>query len=120
MTEVDYSAQSGDHSAANGHILNGDVHYSVDDHFAYFRDVYNRANDNFLVQKAKDSYGSVKHRYQFVENALNVVEDRVAEAAQVAAPLYENYCFPTTDRLFSIYNKGLISVELKPYPSLLL
>jgi hypothetical protein len=107
MTEVDYSAQSGDHSAANGHILNGDVHYSVDDHFSYFRDVYNRANDNFLVQKAKDSYGSVKHRYQFVENALNVVEDRVAEAAQVAAPLYENYCFPTTDRLFSIYNKGV-------------
>lgn len=37
---------------------------------------------------------------------LNAVEDRVAEVAQVAAPVYENYCFATADRLFHVYSKG--------------
>lgn len=43
------------HHEQNGQIPNGDVHYSVDDHFAYFRAIYNRANENFLVQKVVPS-----------------------------------------------------------------
>lgn len=55
MVDAEYSSAHSTnqvpHHEQNGQIPNGDVHYSVDDHFAYFRALYNRANDNFLVQK---------------------------------------------------------------------
>lgn len=89
-------------SAQNGHI----PHSSVDDHFAYFRWLYENANQNWYVQKAKDTYGYGKQTLR-LENVLSPIEERVSQASNVgrdyAAPLYANYVYPKTDYILHKY-----------------
>lgn len=92
---------------ANGHY-NGDQRLSsVDDHFAFFKSVCDRANEYYLVQKARGTYDATKHSWGLLERTLDKVEGRVQDAAQYSAPLYENYVFPATDRLVGYYNRSM-------------
>ncbi|KAI1728647.1 Perilipin-1 like protein [Ditylenchus destructor] len=105
-------------SDVNGGLVNGHgQHYngqrtsSVDAHFAFFKSICERANDYYVVQKARGTYDATKHRFGFLERTLDKVEGRVQEAAQYTAPLYESYVFPAADRMLGyyqhVYSKGM-------------
>jgi hypothetical protein len=92
---------------ANGSAQNGHIPQSnVDDHLAYFRYLYEAAQQNWYVQKAKETYGYGKERLR-LEGVLNPLEDRVAQASNVgrdyAVPLYANYVYPKTDYVLHKY-----------------
>jgi hypothetical protein len=84
---------------SNGHSFTK----SVDDHFAYFKGLYDYANQNWYVQKTKDTYNYGKNTFG-LESVLNPVEQRVAQVTKdYAAPLYANYVYPKSDYILSRY-----------------
>ena len=82
---------------------------SVEDHFEFFRNVYSKACDYYLVQKTQNVYNRAKHSTPFLENSLNTVEGHLDGVVQYSGPIYENYLYPTADRLVGIYSKGVDS-----------
>uniref|UniRef100_A0A915ENS0 Uncharacterized protein n=1 Tax=Ditylenchus dipsaci TaxID=166011 RepID=A0A915ENS0_9BILA len=92
----------------HGHYNGGEMqNRSVDDHFAFFKSLCEKANDYYLVQKARGTYDATKHSWGFLERTLDKVEGRVQDATQYTAPIYEHYLFPATDRLLGYYNRSL-------------
>ncbi|KAI6198810.1 hypothetical protein M3Y96_00558800 [Aphelenchoides besseyi] len=89
----------------NGAEENG----GVEQHFAYFRWAYDQANQSWYVQKAKDTYEATKKSFGPLERTLDGIESRVVDASQHAAPIYEHYVYPTTDRLAKACSKKLES-----------
>lgn len=112
------SESSGSDLNENGGLVNGHgQHYNalrnttVDDHFAFFKAICERANEYYVVQKARGTYDATKHSWGFLERTLDKVEGRMQEAAQYTAPLYESYVFPAANRMLgvyqNVYSKGM-------------
>jgi hypothetical protein len=102
----------------NGEMANGTVPNSsganhrsynstVDEHFDFFKSICDRANEYYIVQKAKGTYAATKQNFGVVGRTLDRVEGRVYEAAQMSAPIYEHYLFPATDRMLGYYNRSV-------------
>jgi len=107
---LDSSFNSTQSSINNSSIINDSTFIKTgpDAHFDYFRQWYDYVNDYSIVRRAKETYDTAKHSSPMVEGALSKVENGVhAGLTEVAAPLYANYCYPTTDRLVDLYSKGL-------------
>lgn len=68
---------------ANGHIPQSDVN----DHFAYFRQLYENANQSWYATKAKETYNYGKQTLH-LENVLTPLEDRVYQASNVGREVY--------------------------------
>lgn len=107
---------------------NGSV-VTVDDHFAFFKLLCDRANEYYIVQKvciinlnvkfvnfnvksdyiqAKSTYDSTKHSIGILERTLDQVEERAKDALSYSVPVYENYVFPAANRLLGAYTKGIL------------
>ena len=80
---------------------------SVEDHFEFFRSVYSKACDYYLVRQTQNVYNKAKHSAPFLENSLNKLEGHLDGVVQYSGPIYENYFYPTADRLLGIYSTGV-------------
>jgi hypothetical protein len=109
------SINNSNNSDDNTLILNGGGavgrNSTVDEHYAFFKSAYDHVNDYFVVRKALGAYDVAKHSFGPFERICTGVETRVGEAASQSAPAlaatYESYLFPTADRLYGYYNRGV-------------
>ncbi|KAI6224493.1 hypothetical protein M3Y99_01390400 [Aphelenchoides fujianensis] len=115
------TAQNGLHINENGEFVTADGEIftgahdgqqnggegGVDAHFAAFRWAYDKANESWYVQKAKETYDATKKSFGPLERTLDGLESRVADASQHAAPIYEQYVYPHTDRVVNLCKGGL-------------
>uniref|UniRef100_A0AC34QE80 Uncharacterized protein n=1 Tax=Panagrolaimus sp. JU765 TaxID=591449 RepID=A0AC34QE80_9BILA len=85
----------------------------ADAHFDYFKGWYDYLNEYAIVKKAKETYGTAKQSNPVFQDYLNMVENGVQTGlTDVAAPLYAQYCYPTTDKLVDIYSKGVDTTKV--------
>uniref|UniRef100_A0A1I7SAC4 RHS repeat-associated core domain-containing protein n=1 Tax=Bursaphelenchus xylophilus TaxID=6326 RepID=A0A1I7SAC4_BURXY len=72
----------------------------VDAHYAYFRSVYGQLSDSIVGVRLRNIYDYTKNSNEIVQKSLNGVETRLYDVSDsFLAPLYERYCYPTTERL---------------------
>ncbi|KAH7718600.1 hypothetical protein AAVH_13916 [Aphelenchoides avenae] len=104
-----------DHSETNGHNKEDGKHKdgheldlgTVEDHFAFFRAIYDKVNEYIVVKKVRECYEQTKHTSPKVERTAERLEVQLSEMSLIAAPLYENYVYPSVDRLLHAYYRGV-------------
>jgi hypothetical protein len=111
-SENHHHHESNGFSSHDDHHRHNDEHDSINNgpnaHFDYLKGWYDYVNEFRVVKTAKAGYDMAKHSTTLTENALNKVENGIQTGlTNVAAPVYANYCYPATDRIFQYYMKSL-------------
>jgi hypothetical protein len=111
-SENHHHHESNGFSSHDDHHHHNDEHDSINNgpnaHFDYLKGWYDYVNEFRVVKTAKAGYDMAKHSTTLTENALNKVENGIQTGlTNVAAPVYANYCYPATDRIFQYYMKSL-------------
>ena len=111
-SENHHHHESNGFSSHDDHHHHNDEHDSINNgpnaHFDYLKGWYDYVNEFRVVKTAKAGYDMAKHSTTLTENALNKVENGIQTGlTNVAAPVYANYCYPATDRIFQYYMKSM-------------
>lgn len=75
-----------------------------EEHYAFFRKVFDRVAQNFFVRTTKSMYDFYK-MFPILGRFLQFFEDRAVKLSDVAPNLYEEYCYDMVEELYEIYRK---------------